>query len=125
MNIHQYSGSIISKRGDSASNMEDADPRRLRWLAGRPGTGGGWSAGRPARTGGRVTALMSRGDRPVRPVEVRAPEPYRIWLRHDGGVEGGLDLSYLAGDGVRAAWEDHSSFSAVRLGPCGSNRLGR
>ena len=63
---------------------------------------------------------MSRSDGPLRPVEVRAPEPCRIWLRNDGGVEGGLDLSYLAGDGVRAAWEDHSFFSAVRLGPCGS-----
>ncbi|MDE0667531.1 MAG: DUF2442 domain-containing protein [bacterium] len=51
---------------------------------------------------------------------MRALEPYRIWLRYDDGVEGELDLSYLAGDGVFAAWEDHSLFAAVRLGPCGS-----
>ena len=28
-----------------------------------------------------------------RPVEVRALEPYRIWLRYDDGVEGEVDLS--------------------------------
>ena len=53
-------------------------------------------------------------------MEVRALEPYRIWLRYDDGVEGELDLSHLAGDGVFAAWEDHSFFSDVRLGSCGS-----
>ena len=63
---------------------------------------------------------MSRSDKTLGLVEVRALEPYRIWLRYDDGVEGELDLSYLAGDGVFAAWEDHSFFSAVRLGPCGS-----
>ena len=63
---------------------------------------------------------MSRRDRMFRPVEVRALEPYRIWLRYDDGIEGELDLSYLAGDGVFSAWEDHSFFSAVRLGPCDS-----
>ena len=63
---------------------------------------------------------MSRSDKTLRLVEVRALEPYRIWLRYDDGVEGELDLSYLAGDGVFAAWEDHSFFSDVRLGSCGS-----
>ena len=58
---------------------------------------------------------MPPSDKWVRPVEVRALEPYRIWLRYDDGVEGELDLSYLAGDGVFAAWEDHS-FSGP-LGP--------
>lgn len=60
---------------------------------------------------------MSRTERTFRLVEVRALEPYRIWLRYDDGVEGELDLSYLAGCGVFAAWEDHSFFSAVRLIP--------
>ena len=31
-----------------------------------------------------------------------------------------MDLSYLVGDGVFVAWLDHSFFSAVRLGSCGS-----
>ena len=63
---------------------------------------------------------MPASDKWVRPVEVRALEPYRIWLRYDDGVEGELDLSYLAGDGVFAAWEDHSFFAGVHLGPAGS-----
>ena len=63
---------------------------------------------------------MPPSDRTPRAVEVRALEPYRIWLRYDDGVEGEVDLADMAGDGVFAAWEDHSFFSAVRLGPCGS-----
>ena len=63
---------------------------------------------------------MPPSDKWVSPVEVRALEPYRIWLRYDDGVEGELDLSYLAGDGVFAAWEDHSFFAGVHLGPAGS-----
>ena len=63
---------------------------------------------------------MAPSDKRVSPVEVGALEPYRIWLRYDDGVEGEVDLSHLAGDGVFVAWLDHSFFSAVRLGPCGS-----
>ena len=63
---------------------------------------------------------MPASDKWVRPVEVRALEPYRIWLRYDDGVEGDVDLSYLAGDGVFVAWLDHSFFAGVRLGPAGS-----
>ena len=63
---------------------------------------------------------MPPSDKRVRPVEVRALEPYRIWLRYDDGVEGELDLSYLAGDGVFVAWLDHSFFARVHLGPAGS-----
>ena len=49
----------------------------------------------------------------LRPIEVRALEPYRIWLRYDDGVEWEVDLSRLAGKGVFAAWEDHSFFAEV------------
>ena len=63
---------------------------------------------------------MSRSDSTPRPVEVRALEPYRIWLRYDDGVEGEVDLSDIAGDGIFAAWEDHSFFAGVHLGPAGS-----
>ena len=54
-----------------------------------------------------------------RPVEVRALEPYRIWLRYDDGVEGEVDLSHLAGKGVFAAWEDPAFFAGVYIGPIG------
>ena len=63
---------------------------------------------------------MPASDKWVRPVEVRALEPYRIWLRYDDGAEGEVDLSYLAGDGVFVAWLDHSFFAGVHLGPAGS-----
>ena len=58
---------------------------------------------------------MSRSDRTIRPVEVRALEPYRIWLRYDDGVAGEIDLSHLASRRLFAAWQDPSFFSAVRL----------
>ena len=51
---------------------------------------------------------------------MRALEPYRIWLRYDDGVEGEVDLSDVAGQGVFAAWEDRSFFAGVHLGPAGS-----
>lgn len=54
-----------------------------------------------------------------RPVEVRALEPYRIWLRYDDGVEGEVDLSHLAGQGVFTAWEDPEFFAGVYIGPIG------
>ena len=63
---------------------------------------------------------MGRSDGTPQPVEVRALEPYRIWVRYDDGVEGELDLSDIAGDGVFVAWEDHSFFAGVHLGPAGS-----
>ena len=51
---------------------------------------------------------------------MRALEPYRIWLRYDDGVEGEVDLSDMAGQGVFAAWEDRSFFAGVHLGPTSS-----
>ena len=62
---------------------------------------------------------MSRSDRTIRPVEVRALEPHRLWLRYDDGVEGEVDLSNLASRRLFAAWQDPSFFSAVRLDPGG------
>ena len=62
---------------------------------------------------------MPLSDRRVRPVEVRALEPYRIWLRYDDGGEGDVDLSHLAGRRLFASWQDPSFFSGVRLDPGG------
>ncbi len=39
----------------------------------------------------------------VRPAEVRALEPFRIWLRYDDGIEGEVDLSDIAGRGMFSA----------------------
>ena len=51
----------------------------------------------------------------VRPVEVEARGQFRLWLRFSDGVEGEVDLSDFAGDGVFAAWEDPAFFEAVRI----------
>ena len=60
---------------------------------------------------------MPPTDRRVRPVAVRALEPYRVWLRYEDGGEGEVDLSHLAGDGVFTAWKDHEFFTAATLPP--------
>ncbi len=54
-----------------------------------------------------------------RPIEVKALEPYRIWLRYEDGTEGEVDLSNLAGRGIFAAWEDREVFESVRVGEFG------
>ncbi len=51
-----------------------------------------------------------------RPIEVKALEPYRIWLRYEDGTEGEVDLSDLTGRGVFEAWEDREVFENVRVG---------
>ncbi len=63
---------------------------------------------------------IPEGEIRVTPVEVRALEPYRIWLRYDDGVEGEVDLSDVAGMGVFVAWEKPGFFSQVRIAPDGS-----
>ena len=55
----------------------------------------------------------------IRPVEVRAVAPYRIWLRFQDGTEGEVDLSHLAGRGVFSAWEQEGVFAKVKLGSHG------
>ncbi|WP_423922616.1 DUF2442 domain-containing protein [Candidatus Poriferisodalis sp.] len=59
---------------------------------------------------------MSSAADVVRPVEVRACDGCRIWLRFSDGVKGEVDLSDLAGRGVFAAWSDRSVFESVRIG---------
>jgi hypothetical protein len=53
----------------------------------------------------------------LKPVEVRALPGYRLWIRYSNGVSGEVDLSYLVGQGVFAAWKDSRSFETVHVGP--------
>jgi hypothetical protein len=55
----------------------------------------------------------------VRPVEVRALAPYRIWLHYEDGTEGEVDLSHLTGRGVFSVWEQEGVFAQVTLGSHG------
>ena len=58
---------------------------------------------------------MPDTDQRARPVEVRALEPYRIWLSYDDGTEGEVDLSHLAERRLFAAWSDPDFFADVRI----------
>ena len=56
----------------------------------------------------------------IRPVDVKALDAYRIWLRYSDGSAGVVDLSDLVGRGVFAAWNDPRFFKEVRLGQAGA-----
>ena len=56
----------------------------------------------------------------ARPIEVKALQNFRIWVRYDDGAEGEIDLSDLAGRGVFRAWDAPSFFAGVRLGSHGT-----
>ena len=59
-----------------------------------------------------------------RPVEVKALQNFRIWLRYDDGTEGEVDPSDIAGRGVFKAWNEPAFFNAVRLGSHGAIEWG-
>ena len=63
---------------------------------------------------------MPHTARRARPVEVRALEPYRIWLRYDDGTDGEVDLAHLASRRLFAAWSDPDFFAGVRIEPWGA-----
>ncbi|HPD64224.1 MAG TPA: DUF2442 domain-containing protein [Bacteroidia bacterium] len=51
------------------------------------------------------------------PVEVKALENYKIWLKYPDNKEGVIDLSHLIGSGVFKAWEDELFFKKVYIDP--------
>ncbi len=51
----------------------------------------------------------------VQPVEVRASEGYRIWLRYDDGVEGEVDLSHMLESELFQIWRDRAVFESVYI----------
>ncbi|MFC2173405.1 DUF2442 domain-containing protein [Acidobacteriota bacterium] len=55
-----------------------------------------------------------------RPVEIRALDGYKIWIRYSDGIEGEVDLSALLGRGVFRAWEDKALFMKVKIGQAGA-----
>lgn len=55
-----------------------------------------------------------------RPIAVDPRPNYRLWLKYDDGTEGEVDLSYLAGRGVFAAWRDLAFFQSVRIAEHGA-----
>jgi hypothetical protein len=68
----------------------------------------------------RLPRDATRETHMVKPVEVRAEEDYRLWLRYEDGSEGTVDLSDLAGRGVLATWTDPTVFEAVQISESGA-----
>lgn len=54
-----------------------------------------------------------------KPTEVKPLDRYRLWIKYSDGIEGLVDLSDLAGEGVFALWNDYQEFEKVRIGPSG------
>lgn len=55
----------------------------------------------------------------IKITEARVLDNYRLHLKFSDGVEGEVDLSDLAGQGVFAAWNDSSFFKRVQINPSG------
>jgi hypothetical protein len=51
--------------------------------------------------------------------EVQPRDGYHLWIRFEDGVEGEVDLSHLAGQGVFSVWRDRRGFEDVRIGEFG------
>lgn len=51
----------------------------------------------------------------MHPIEVKALDDFKIWLKYPDGVKGELDLSDLNGKGVFVFWNDYSNFQKVYL----------
>ena len=54
-----------------------------------------------------------------KPIEVKALENYRLFIRFSDGVEGEVDLSGLVGKGVFKLWNDYRRFEQVCVGSSG------
>jgi hypothetical protein len=54
-----------------------------------------------------------------KPIEVKALENYKLWIKYADGEEGEVDLSHLAGKGVFSVWDDYAVFEKVYIGRYG------
>jgi len=52
-------------------------------------------------------------------INVRVLQDYKVELKYDDGQQGIADLSYLAGKGVFALWNDYDAFRDVKIGSSG------
>jgi Protein of unknown function (DUF2442) len=58
--------------------------------------------------------------RTVRVIAVRARAPYTVWLQYADGIEGTVDLTSLAGDGVFSVWLESGRFASVHIDDYGA-----
>jgi hypothetical protein len=52
-------------------------------------------------------------------IQVKPLENYSLWASYSDGVEGVVDLSDFAGQGVFALWNDYQQFLQAHIGPSG------
>ena len=57
-----------------------------------------------------------------RPTHVKPLPGYKLHIRYTDGVEGDVDLSELAGQGVFALWDRPGAFERVSIGESGEIR---
>ncbi len=55
----------------------------------------------------------------LKPTEVKALENYQLRIKYSDGVEGTVDLSDFAGNGVFALWNDYHEFQKAHIGASG------
>ncbi len=51
--------------------------------------------------------------------QVQARDAYQLWVRYSDGVEGIVDLSDFAGQGVFALWNDYEEYRKAHVGSSG------
>lgn len=56
----------------------------------------------------------------IRPLEVKARQGRKVWLRYSDGSTGEVDLSNLVGRGVFQAWDHREVFEQVHVAPHGA-----
>ena len=61
----------------------------------------------------------------VRPVEVKALDNYKIWIKFSDGKKGEIDLSCYAGKGIFKSWKDHQFFRSVYIDDHGEIAWGK
>jgi hypothetical protein len=50
-----------------------------------------------------------------KPVQVKALQGYKLWVKFSDGVEGEVNLSHLVGKGVFSQWNDYEFFEQVQI----------
>ena len=55
----------------------------------------------------------------MKPIEVKALDKYKIWIKYSDGNEGEIDLSRYAGKGIFKLWKDYNFFKSVYIGEHG------
>ncbi|MEJ2536886.1 MAG: DUF2442 domain-containing protein [Calditrichia bacterium] len=61
----------------------------------------------------------------VKPIEVKALDNYKIWIKYSDGKEGKVDLSGYAGKGIFKSWKDYQFFKTVYIGDHGEIAWGK